>query len=185
MIYKYVYFVREENCKSVIIDEVKEDYYVDCITPEEFARCLNLVPTEKFQKEPLDQLKVDFPLRHLSRTKNLAAKENSQNIKPLEDVPLTSVKGGNFLKLNQTKNFYSEQDIERRIKDYDSFCRFQIESPSVDGNFPKLRCRERKDYPISIPHRILRFAPSHIYAFNKRQRLEKLITFRTGSFTIY
>lgn len=165
---------------SPLRDEPKEDFYDDCITPEEFARCLNLVPTKKFKAVSLDQLNSTFPLRHQSRTHSPQISEDVQDLKLSDDLPLTSSFGVKLLKLNQQRNFYCDQAISMKIKNYDSFCRFQLNTPSACSNFPKLRCREKKEYPVYLSQKFSKNGSSHMYAFNRRQRIEKMLTFKTG-----
>lgn len=131
------------------------------------------------KKEPIEQLRTSFPLRHLSRTKSFAINEDLRDMKFPDDTPLTSSLGVRLLKLNSQKNFYCDQTIAVKIKHYDTFCRFQLNTPT-NCNFPKLRCREKKEYPVCVPSKISKYGPCHTYAFNKRQRLEKMITFKTG-----
>lgn len=161
-------------------DEPNEDSYNDSIAPDEFARCLNLVSKERLKTETIDQLKSTFPLRYLSRTKEIFVADNLRDIKLPEDLPLTSSLGFKIMKLNHEKTFYNDQTIEMKINNYNSFCRFPLNTASECGNFPKLRCRDKKEYPICTLQKLSKYSSTHMYTFNRRQRLEKLITFRTG-----
>lgn len=171
---------RKRVCLSPLPEEPKEDFYDDCITPEEFARCLNLVPTEKFKDTPIDQLNSTFPLRHHSRTKSAQISEDLYDLKLFDDLPLTSSLGVKLLKLNPKKNFISDESIAQKIKNYDSFCRFQLNTPTMCSNFPKLRCREKKDYPVYVSQKISKNGRTHTYTFNRKQRFEKMLTLKTG-----
>ena len=128
-------------------DEPNEDFSAEDITSEDFARCLNLVSTEKFNNQPINDLKSTFPLRIISRTKVLPS-----DAKYPEELPISSSMGLKVLKINEQKNIYSDQAVEARIKCYENFCRFQLNSSYV-FNHPNLRCRDKKEYPVYFPSR--------------------------------
>ncbi|XP_035209512.1 uncharacterized protein LOC118183989 isoform X2 [Stegodyphus dumicola] len=160
--------------------EVTEDYHDDCITQDEFYRCLNIVSKEKLAAEGIEKLHSEFPLRLLSRTKAFEAAVDLQDTKLPDDTPLSSCLGIKILKLNSHKNFIDEQAIMMSIQKYDSFCRFPFNSTKLSCNFPKLRCREKKDYPAFLPQKILKQDSTHVYSYGRRQRKERMITIREG-----
>lgn len=167
---------RDEECDlPTCDDEPDEDFSAESITSEDFARCLNLVSTEKFKNQPIDDLQTTFPLRLLSRTKALTS-----DVKFPDELPVTSSLGLKVLKANGQKNIYCDQTVEMRIKSYENFCRFQINSSYV-FNHPNLRCRDKRDYPICCSSKNFKFDTTHRYAFNRTQRLENLITIKTGN----
>lgn len=133
---------------------------------------MNLVSTEKFRTQPINDLRTIFPLRLLSRTKALTS-----DVKFPEELPVTSSMGLKVLKANEQKNIYCDQTVEMRIKSYETFCRFQINSFS----HPNLRCRDKRDYPICYSSKNAKFNTTHRYTFNRAQRLENLVTIKTGN----
>ncbi|XP_054717813.1 uncharacterized protein LOC129227301 isoform X1 [Uloborus diversus] len=161
--------------------EITEDFSDDCITQEQFARCLNLVSTDKFRKEDKKKLRAEFPLRLHSRTEPLFISDDLRDPKFPDDMPLTSCLGMKILQLNCSKNFINDQSISFAIKKYDTFCRFPINTVKVSScSFPKLRCREKKEYPVCIPQKILKLEVTHKYSYGKRQRQERMLTLKTG-----
>ncbi|XP_021000434.2 uncharacterized protein [Parasteatoda tepidariorum] len=165
-------------------DEESEDYFNESVTDVEFARCLNLVPKKTFENEALNELLKEFPLRLHSRNRICRSKDDSfeeQKYQKLpDDLPLTSNLGVKLLKLNENRNFLTEQKLSLSLKKCDAFCRFPFNSPNpVECNFPKLRCREKKSYPTFISKASKQEA-THVYSYGRRQRLERMKTLKTG-----
>lgn len=161
-------------------NEPNEEFTNDCISAPDYTRCLNLVPSNKFKKEPIDQLKTSFPLRNISRIKPLNT--SAAHDKLPDEIPVTTSLGLKLLNHNRQKNYYCDQTVQLKVKNYDSFCRLQIHSDYTLGHFPKLRFREKRDYPVLFSStKVSKYLPAHTYAFNKRQRLENLVTIKTGT----
>ncbi|GIY32766.1 uncharacterized protein CEXT_484911 [Caerostris extrusa] len=163
-----------------------EDYFDDYISLDEFAKCLNLISKEKLQTQPRETLLAEYPLRLLSKSKAYRTLEDSphedlKDLKLPDDMPLTSNLGIKILHLNENRNFLSESKRSMSLKRYDNYCRmpFNTNKPST-CNFPKLRCREKKTYPISTLLKSSKHQANHFYTYGKRQRTERMITLRTG-----
>ncbi|CAL1264169.1 unnamed protein product [Larinioides sclopetarius] len=163
-----------------------EDYFDDCITQDEFAKCLNLISKEKLQGESKDSLLAEYPLRLLSRSKAYRTLEDSpsedlRDLKLPDDMPLTSCLGMKILNLNEDRNFITQTKMMMSLKRYDDYCRipFNTNKPST-CNFPKLRCREKKTYPITSLLKSSKHEANHFYTYGRRQRLDRIITLKTG-----
>ncbi|KAF8777402.1 hypothetical protein HNY73_014270 [Argiope bruennichi] len=163
-----------------------EDYFDDCITQDEFAKCLNLISKEKLQTESKDRLLAEYPLRLLSRSKAYRTLEDSpaedlRDLKLPDDMPLTSCLGMKILQLNEERNFVTEMKIMMSLRRYDDYCRipFNTNKPSA-CNFPKLRCREKKTYPITSLLKSSKHEANHFYTYGRRQRMDRIITLKTG-----
>ncbi|GBM60356.1 hypothetical protein AVEN_79951-1 [Araneus ventricosus] len=163
-----------------------EDYFDDCITQDEFAKCLNLISKEKLQTESKDSLLAEYPLRLLSRSKAYRTLEDSpsedlRDLKLPDDMPLTSCLGMKILHLNEDRNFVAQAKMMMSLKRYDDYCRipFNTNKPST-CNFPKLRCREKKTYPITSLLKSSKHEANHFYTYGRRQRLDRIITLKTG-----
>ncbi|GFT12858.1 uncharacterized protein NPIL_576221 [Nephila pilipes] len=162
-----------------------EDYFYDCITQDEFAKCLDLVSKAKLQAESRDSLLAEYPLRLLSRSKAYRTLEDipSEDLRDLklpDDMPLTSLLGMKILHLNESRNFFNEETMMISLKRYDSFCRIPFNATKPGScHFPKLRCRE-KSYPVSTLLKSSKHKANHFYTYGRRQRLDRVLTLKTG-----
>ncbi|KAG8193550.1 hypothetical protein JTE90_003759 [Oedothorax gibbosus] len=161
-------------------NEDPKDELEDGGTQEGFLRFFDLIPNERLQATPREKLWTEFPLRKISRSNECRSHLREDKIP--EQLPLTSHWVRRLLPMLGKGAFVQEEKLQVLLRSYDSFCRHPYNTACPTScHFPKLRCREKKQYAISTPLKVLKnLDTAHTYSMGRRQREERKRTLRTG-----